>query len=145
MRKKAFTFIELVGVLFIISILSLYAVPKISAVQERVEMKQFIADTKRVIENAQLQSREEKTSYGVLFTSEGYVKVNDSLKFQSSLTPYPNKLKFRTSTFENDVVLFEMDGSPVSAGKVEFLLGKSFKLIELEVQPATGRVKSKWE
>lgn len=133
------------GVLCIVAMLSFFTVPKFAAIQERVEVKHFITELSRVIEISQQKSREEKEQYGVLFTSEGYVRVDSELNFRSSLSPYPNKVDFRSSSFSNNVVLFVEDGSPSSSGNVSFLVGTDFKLIELEIQPATGRVKSTWE
>ena len=71
MNRKGFTLIELLGVIVILSILMLIAIPNISATLERSKRDQYIVDAKKMISLVEYEIRKEgidkpKSGDGVL-------------------------------------------------------------------------------
>ena len=49
MNKKGFTLIELLGVIIILSIIMLIAIPNVTSVLEKNKREKYIADAKKMI------------------------------------------------------------------------------------------------
>lgn len=142
--RKEFTLLELLGVIFIISLISYYTIPKSTVLMNELDLKSFSMELQEKTHIAQLRAREKKNMYGVSFSSEGYRIVNQETLAVVSINSYPKNFSFLSSDFSSNTVVYSVDGSPVHSGEIRFRYGKNRKLVRLTVFPATGRVVASW-
>ena len=81
MDKKGFTLIELLGVIVILSIIMLIAVPNITSVLERNKKETYLADAKKLIAQAEYEIRngdiEKPNSTNIVKITLSYLGTND--------------------------------------------------------------------
>lgn len=143
-NRKGFTLLELLGVIFIISMISYYTVPKSAALMKELDLKSFSVEVQEKTHIAQLRAREKKNLYGVSFSEEGYQIVNQETLAVISVNQYPKNFSFLSSDYTDNTVVYSVDGSPVHSGEILFRYGKDRKLVRITIAPATGRVKASW-
>lgn len=81
MNKKGFTLIELLGVIVILSIIMLIAIPNITSVLEKNKKETYLADAKKLITQAEYEIRtgnvEKPNSTDIVKVTLSYLGTND--------------------------------------------------------------------
>lgn len=81
MNRKAFTLVELLGVIVILSIIMIIAIPNITSVLEKTKMDNYIADAKKFVSLVEYELRSgdinKPTSSEILKISLNYLKTSD--------------------------------------------------------------------
>lgn len=84
MKEKGFTLVELLGVIVILSIIMLIAVPNITSVLEKNKRQNYLADAKKLISQVEYELRsgdiEKPTSTEILKVSLSYIGTSDISK-----------------------------------------------------------------
>lgn len=142
--KKAYTLIELILVIALISILSCILIPNTSIFQkfkEKQEIREFRKDI-LLTRNRAITSRS-KHDIKLIFDDNKYVIKGDanSDTIKSKTFNYGLKLSKRTNLTS---IMFNETGIPSKSGTV-FLLDKKNKVYEITIIPVTGKVEVKYE
>ena len=81
MNKKGFTLIELLGVIVILSIIMLIAIPNVMSVLDKGKKDSYIADAKKIITQAEYAIRnssvDKPSSTDIYIITLGYLGTND--------------------------------------------------------------------
>lgn len=81
MNNKAFTLVELLGVIIILAIIMIIAVPNVTSVLERTKMDNYIADAKKLVSlveyNLSSGDLEKPTSQELLKITLSWLNTND--------------------------------------------------------------------
>jgi len=81
MNRKAFTLVELLGVIVILSVIMLIAIPNVTSVLEKTKRDNYIADAKRFVSLVEYELRSgdlnKPTSSQLLKISLNYLKTPD--------------------------------------------------------------------
>lgn len=84
MNKKGFTLIELLGVIIILSIIMLIAIPNITSVLEKNKKESYLADAKKLITQAEYEMRssrvEKPASNELVKITLSYLGIKDVSK-----------------------------------------------------------------
>ncbi len=77
MNRRGFTLVELLGIIVILSIIMLIAIPNITSVLERSKKDSYIADCKKMISLAQYELRKGVFSKPTTSSSKVTITLND--------------------------------------------------------------------
>lgn len=84
MNKKGFTLVELLGVIVILSIIMLLAIPNVTSVLEKTKREQYLTDAKKLVTQVETEIRssniEKPTSTDILKISLSYIGTSDVSK-----------------------------------------------------------------
>jgi prepilin-type N-terminal cleavage/methylation domain-containing protein len=141
---SGFTLIELLVVLLIISIAYAVAVPGVKAVLTGVEVNAAIRELVTDIRYAQQMAIGEGRVYRIIFNKHMNLYRVSYTSYPIQVTVkqvvYPEGLTLLGTSFNNDMLSFNVMGAPSAAGTIT-LKDNRGKEIRVTVLPATGRVR----
>lgn len=105
MNKKGFTLIELLGVIVILSIIMVIAIPNITSVLEKNKKDSYISDAKALITQAKYEIRKNNIEKP---NSEGIVKITLSYLGKNDVNKDPDNNPY--SEMDSYVVVVRNDG-----------------------------------
>ena len=144
---------ELVIVVVTIGIMAAMAVPSFMDYFPRLQTRAAIREIASQLRLARSTAITEKRPIGVHFDSYegGYTVFMDTVDVGSQVfdetdpvirtTEFPPQVEYGYTTFNNNVVIFDADGSASSSGSITFFSQQDEELYEVSVIAGTGKVR----
>lgn len=144
MRRKKFILQEILIVVAILSILSVFAVPKFNFYKERYITKQFINKFKIDIYDTKLKALKQNKKFYIEMKKDKYRIVSEEGTYIGKYLPIPTFFSYQEDSVPNNKLIFDKKGRLNFAGTFSLLNTIDKKDILIEIKEITGKVKIYW-